>query len=1371
MEWRQQTSVSCADAFTEAQRWIEEVTGKSFGCNDFRAALENGVLLCDLINQLKPGIIKRVNRLSTPIAGLDNVNVFLKACGKLGLNVSQLFHPGDLQDLSTRATLRRDESKRRLKNVLITIYWLGRKAHIDAFYSGPQLNFKAFEGLLGLALSKALDEGSNVYTKDGGYRECWDSEREECLRMRPSYKIESSMDRVDTLDSRAIHPNSEGCGSDAEAEQVFKMETAQTTTQQSKGHIPQPLLRRKQGLEQNFASPLSSIEDTPFSPQPHLTVSPSECAFDEELFLQALCEEESEDDYPEADPVLDDLYLRRVQQSLHQTSTNPSHDRFLPRYWTPEEEVRVRTIYLGSQRRPWYRKMQGLRAYQIQVRPERQVQVNPGWIWSKSLSDIPMVYPVRKVPEGNIIYDVGQEADMALEWNQENKRKCSVAAKDSEAQWQDDLTKWKNRRRSTKSDLRRKSQDRDHVINQMTNGSLANFGKNEAGGPLKRDQQSPRRHNPAPRPYSTSPPSKASSSDLRPHTRALLARSYATEAPYSPTAPLSPHKPGHTQGSSVGAMPASDGNLLGEEAHFASLALNGTGVTTPSPDFPFSSHTQVKAQGMPAPFQSTSELARPENVFTNQISTLTTTIQPNETTKSTSTRDPTATMSSCKELPYCADPKGPTSCPGAVHQAGLDALDDHKPHEENQKTSWEPAVEQGRDQQTSGVYKYLYRAGSWSGSASLPRGYRRSEGSSRLSSAITARPFGSKQSRVSSLPRLCNVDNNQGLLLKSEKEESLSQPIESSLKRQTASTHLTGQHQPLITHRKGFQAKQHGAEQREEVKGVTLSSQTNGYHHQPYSQTQLQPYSNPQAHHNNSSTFSTNASIDHTKVDHSDMRVSLTLKPNSRPDFGFQTHWDSTGARVKSIQPGSPAELCQLCVDDEIVAVNGVAVAHMNYTQWKDKMTSSLQTGGLTMDIRRYGNKDWSTSEGTHHNQPGQSRMTLNLTSAAPVLIGCPDHHANGGASTETAVRKVSSFNGQTDNLQVPSLSPSSSSWSWDREEDRRRQEKWQEEQERLLQEKYQRDQERLEAEWRKAQQDAMGECRKTENTFEMTNGGERPASTPLHVNGLANKTREEKQNPDRYELKESEPGSKPQSKAQGVQNDKTAERAWAEDSCGFAQLSPAHRAKSLSTPALAGHHKQIRGDERKRKGQSLSKIEKERQQILEEMKKRTQLLTDNSWIRQRSSSFYKEPIYVGAPLKRFDSLDNLDTSLTTAPFNYPRPHSAAAGYCAPSRNASSRYSTGAIVSQRNASMDPSNHGRMVSGRRMCCVCERALGSGAAMVIEALSLCLHLACFQCVGCHRHLGGTETGVQVRIRNRKPYCEPCYFQLKSFGAPSM
>ncbi|XP_044207862.1 LIM domain only protein 7-like isoform X5 [Thunnus albacares] len=1228
MEWRQQTSVSCADAFSEAQRWIEEVTGKSFGCNDFRAALENGVLLCDLINQLKPGIIKRVNRLSTPIAGLDNVNVFLKACGKLGLNESQLFHPGDLQDLSTRVTLRRDESNRRLKNVLITIYWLGRKAHLDTFYSGPHLNFKAFEGLLGLALSKALDEGSNVFVKDGGYKECCFPEREEFRHMRPSYKRVNSMDSIDSLDSRALRQNSEGCGSDAEAEQVFRMATTRHSAQQTKSYIPTPLLRRKQGREENgrgCASPLA-------------------------------------------------------------------------------------------------------RASQIQVKPGRSVQVNPGWIWSKSLSDIPMVYPVRKVPSGNTIFDVGQDTGTAREWNKENKRRSSVAAKDSEAQWQDDLTKWKNRRRSTKTDLRRKSQDREHVINQMTNGAVTDFKNDTQGGRLKRDQQSPRRHNLAPRPYSTSPPSKSSSSDLRPHTRALLARSYATEAPFSPTAPNSHHNSAHTQGSSVEAMPASDGNILGEETHLTSLASDGAGVTTPSLDYPFSSQTQVKAQGSPAPFQLTSEPVQPENGFTVQISPLVTTIMPNDTTKSTGSRDPTAALSSHKELPLSMDPQVPTFGPDTVNQAAVDALEDlsyQKSEEESQKTSLEPAAEQGRGQQAASLYTYLSRTGSWSGSASLPRGYRRSEGSSRLSSVITARPFGTKQSRVSSLPRLCNVDDNQGVLLNSEKERSLSPPGGSLLKRQIATGHLRGQYQASIRQKKANQAKQNGKQQAEEGKGASLSSQTsfqtNGYYHQPY-QTQLlpQPYLNPQSQQNK--TLTSSASIDLPKVDHSDMRVSLILKPNSRPDFGFQIHWDSTGARVKFIQPGSLAELGQLCVDDEIMAVDGVAVAHMSYNQWEDKMTSALQTGSLTMDIRRYGNK--------------------------------------GGS--ESAIS----------DLQVPSLSPSSSSWSWDREEDRRRQEKWQEEQERLLQEQYQRDQERLEAEWRKAQQDAMEEqCRKPGNTFEMTNGGESPARH-RHVNGLTNKTREEEQRPERDELKEAV--SKAQSNTQRVQNDKITQQDWAEGSCGFAQLSPAHRTKSLSTPALAGPHKQPRGDQRKRKGQSVSKVEQERQQILEEMKKRTQLLTDNSWIRQRSSSFYREPIYVGVPMKRYESLDNLDmlrqSPIPTATFSYPRPHSAAAGYCAPSRNSYSRYSTGAISSQRNPPVD-SYHGRMVSGRRTCCVCERALGSGAAMVIEALSLCFHLTCFQCVGCQQHLGGTETRVQVRIQNGKPYCEPCYFQLKSTDAPSM
>lgn len=38
--------------------------------------------------------------------------------------------------------------------VLITLYWLGRKAYADPFYNGPYLKLKAFKGLLGTTLYK-----------------------------------------------------------------------------------------------------------------------------------------------------------------------------------------------------------------------------------------------------------------------------------------------------------------------------------------------------------------------------------------------------------------------------------------------------------------------------------------------------------------------------------------------------------------------------------------------------------------------------------------------------------------------------------------------------------------------------------------------------------------------------------------------------------------------------------------------------------------------------------------------------------------------------------------------------------------------------------------------------------------------------------------------------------------------------------------------------------------------------------------------------------------------------------------------------------------------------------------------------------------
>lgn len=72
------------------RKWIEDTTGEKLN-GEFQAALKSGVVLCQLVNKLKPGIVKSVSPSSLPFKQMENINNFLTAAQTFGIRSEDLF--------------------------------------------------------------------------------------------------------------------------------------------------------------------------------------------------------------------------------------------------------------------------------------------------------------------------------------------------------------------------------------------------------------------------------------------------------------------------------------------------------------------------------------------------------------------------------------------------------------------------------------------------------------------------------------------------------------------------------------------------------------------------------------------------------------------------------------------------------------------------------------------------------------------------------------------------------------------------------------------------------------------------------------------------------------------------------------------------------------------------------------------------------------------------------------------------------------------------------------------------------------------------------------------------------------------------------
>ncbi|XP_072251310.1 LIM and calponin homology domains-containing protein 1-like isoform X2 [Leuresthes tenuis] len=1113
---------SAADsAFQEAQKWIEAVTGRCFGDKDFRGGLENGILLCELLSSIKPGLVKKINRLPTPIAGLDNLSVFLRGCEELGLKGSQLFDPGDLQDTSTRPTAKGSDCSRRLKNVLITIYWLGRAANSCTSYNGPTLDLKEFEGLLSQMRKEAEEaESPKRSIRDSGYIDCWDSERSDSLSP-PRHGREDSFDSLDSFGSRS---------------------------QQT----PSPDVLVPRGSSDGRGSD-SESDGPPYRKMP--------------------------------DVHKDDMLARRT--SVSEPRTAMPFNQYLP-------NKSNQSAYMPTPLR----------------KKKNDKEEGGRKSWSTATSPVGGDRPSRSMS----MIDMRGEEEASLQPHSQVRHELMHnqynRMKEEEDHWQDDLARWKSRRRSISQDLIKKEEERKMMEQLMSGDGCISQRRRSIKTYREIVEDKERREEDLRQAYRRARTPQEASAILQRYAQRFSISEAVLERLELPK----------LLDRSVSADPS-----LATSPYSLSLSSS---PTTPDPfDMdPNGPMKYLRQQSAPAPkFTSTLE-ARIEEFPKDSSS------HQRPQIRSRSSEPPSTRALSPKPVPLLTP----------------------KPYFQPR-----PAAAETRNSKADGLLRVNGDIGD---------------------DAIPTKP------------------KSQGRESPPHFEASPSKTIDSAVDAPSSTVSSTHS-QHISTEGRGPES-----EPAKQTKGGTEEASEDIQEEKATKRPT--PLSRP---------TSLPAELQKPEETFGKTAGQTDAAPEEEKSNPAATHTPPAETKQEKTEPSSenpPSNVQSEVNTQQNLLVTSLASVSSSQEspQCKVMVPSSAASGSFG-----------------YHPQ-GEETAEFEISIRSLQATSNPKLRCEFFAPPEDTEKDCRG------NVSVPVLPQAKRGdrWSWDPDEERKRQERWQQEQERMLQEKYQREQEKLKEEWEKAQREVAEEERKYHEE-------------------------------ERRILEETVMPLTPRSSALS--------------SPCRGELSSISEPQDTIVRSLADWERKQELLERQSRGstESAEFKRKENDRTSDISTADDSMKTGRSLVSQSSSQTEK----LGQSLHNGQKLPPAPVKSSTP---VKKQHEPRADGNRPSRPAGERRS-GPIDNNMGRSSSkppaacpstpdslPPAPNRSVSGKKLCSSCGQPLGKGAAMIIETLSLYFHIHCFKCGVCKGQLGDTTTGTDVRIRNGLLNCHQCYIRSRSAGQPT-